>query len=51
MGFGVEPKPLVLQTSVQTRYTIPRNTLGAVVGVEPTSRAYETRRITGRTPH
>ncbi len=28
-----------------------RGILGAVVGVEPTSRAYETRRITGRTPH
>ena len=46
---GIEPRLTVLQTIVQTHYTISR--LGAVVGVEPTNRAYETRGITGRTPH
>jgi hypothetical protein len=45
---GVEPGLLVLQTSVQT--ALHHLSLGAVMGVEPIARAYETQCVTGRTP-
>jgi hypothetical protein len=45
---GIEPKPSALQADVQTHYTISR--LDAVSGVEPATRAYETRDITRCSP-